>query len=415
MEIDKIPIAEIIPYENNPRKNDKAVDVVAKSIREFGFRWPIMLDKDNRIIAGHTRLKAAIKLGLQEVPVIWAEDLTEEQTKAFRIMDNKSHEYAQWDFPLLVEEFKGLKEVNFDLSLTGFSQRELDALINPEDMEGDLPDLNKPKYQIVNGEIYQLGKHRLLCGDSTNKDNVNKLFNGVQPTLMVTDPPYGVNYNPSWRNETNLTNGIKRPTRAEGKVSNDNIVDWSLAYELFPGDIAYVWHAGVHTSEVQESLSKAGFNIASQIIWAKPHFILSRGDYHWKHEPCWYAVRKGKQHNWQGSRNETTIWEIAGMNAFGKSKDEADIQTGHGTQKPIECMARPIKNNTSIGQAIYDPFGGSGTTLIAAEQTGRACYMMELSELYCSVIIERWENLTGQKATKLNNDKEELKQVDESL
>lgn len=401
MEVDTVPIAEIIPYEKNPRKNDRAVDIVAKSIKEFGFKVPIILDKDNVIVAGHTRLKAAQKLGIQELPVIWADDLTPEQIKAFRIMDNKSTEYAQWDFDLLKGELSELKELGFNLELTGFSDRETSTLLG-ELQEVPIATNKEPKYLIQSGECWQLDKHKLMCGDSTDESCVGILLGGVTPTLMITDPPYGVNYNPSWRNKTNLTTGIKRPTRAEGKVYNDDSADWTEAYKLFGGDIAYVWHAGVHAGEIQNHLSEAGFDIISQIIWRKPHFILSRGDYHWKHEPCWYAVRKGKQHNWQESRTETTVWDIAGMNAFGKSQATGDEQTGHAAQKPIECMARPIKNNTSIGQAVYDPFGGAGTTLIAAEQLNRVCYMMELDPKYCSIIIERWENLTGKSAVKLN-------------
>lgn len=401
MEIDLIPISEITPYDKNPRKNEHAVAIVAKSIQQFGFKVPIILDKNNVIVAGHTRVKAAQKLGLTELPVIWADDLTDEQIKAFRIMDNKSQDYSQWDFDLLKSEFNELKDLNYDLSFTGFNERELSALMG-ELQEVPVPTNKEPKYIIATGERWQLGNNYIMCGSATNEEDVKALLNGVAPTIMVTDPPYGVNYDPSWRNKTNLTTGIKRPTRAEGKVYNDETVDWSTAYGLFQGDIAYVWHAGVHAAEVATNLDTAGFEIRSQIIWKKPHFILSRGDYHWKHEPCWYAVRKGKNHNWQGSRNETTVWDIAGMNAFGKSDAIGDDQTGHAAQKPIECMARPIKNNTSQGQAVYDPFGGSGTTLIACEQLNRTCYMMELDPKYCSIIIERWENLTGKSAVKID-------------
>lgn len=409
MEIDMVPIAEIIPYDKNPRKNDKAVDIVSKSIKEFGFKVPIIIDKDNIIVAGHTRLKAAQKLNLTEVPVIWADDLSEEQIKAFRIMDNKTTEYAQWDIELLKTELTDLKEAGYDLSLTGFNETELNGLVEDNTQEKEI-DLNKPtKYKVLPGERYQLGDHILMCGDSTLKSNVDLLLAGRIPLIMVTDPPYGVEYNPSWRNETNLTMGIKRPTRAEGKVSNDDQIDWSKAYELFEGDIAYVWHAGVNTSEVSQNLKDVGFDIISQIIWVKPHFILSRGDYHWKHEPCWYAVRKGKNHNWQGSRQETTVWDIAGMNCFGKSGDKSDEQTGHGTQKPLECMAKPIRNNTIEGDIVYDPFGGSGTTLIAAERLKRRCFMMEIDPKYCSIIIERWENLTGKKGVKLTQTDNEAK------
>jgi DNA modification methylase len=219
---------------------------------------------------------------------------------------------------------------------------------------------------------------------------------------MVTDPPYGVNYDPAWRDEADKKGvlGNKYPTRSLGTVANDDRADWSEAWELFPGDVAYVYHAGLFSGVVGESLIKTGFDLISQIIWVKPHFALSRGDYHWKHEPVWYAVRKGRPHNWQGSRKEHTVWEIAGMNAMGSSHDEADEATGHGTQKPVKCMAMPVINNTAKGQGVYDPFCGSGSTLIACEQLNRPSFMMELEPKYCQITINRWEKLTGKKAVK---------------
>jgi DNA modification methylase len=219
---------------------------------------------------------------------------------------------------------------------------------------------------------------------------------------MVTDPPYGVEYNPSWRDEADKKGvlGNKYPTRAMGKVENDNRIDWSEAYDLFPGDVAYVYHAGKYAAEVQQSLINSGFEIVSQIIWVNPHFALSRGDYHWRHEPCWYANRKGRSHNWQGSRTEDTVWEIAGMNAMGGTHKVEDERTTHGTQKPVECMARPIRNNSKEGDWVYDCFGGSGSTLIAAEILNRNCFMMELDPTYCSSVIERWEHITKEMAVK---------------
>jgi len=412
-----IPVSEIIPYENNPRKNDKAVDFVANSIKNFGFKVPLIIDKNNVIVTGHTRLKAAIKLGLKEVPVIWADDLTENQIKAFRIADNKTSEYSDWDLDLLKGEFESLDEKGIDLELTGFELKEIGDILDKQEtkddgfVEVDAYERAKNKSKVKMGDIYQLGEHRLMCGDSTNKEDVENLFrksnsngNGGQAILMVTDPPYGVEYNPKWRDEADKKGilGNKYPVRSLGIVKNDDNVDWSKAYELFEGDIVYVWHAGRHASEVQRNIEKSGFEIICQIIWKKPHFVLSRGDYHWCHEPCWYAVRKGKQHNWQGSRTEDTIWEIAGMNCMGGTHDKADERTGHGTQKPIECMSKPIRNNTKKGDSVYDPFGGSGTTLIACEQLNRKCLMMEIDPVYCQIIMDRWEKLTGKQAVKLN-------------
>ena len=211
-----------------------------------------------------------------------------------------------------------------------------------------------------------------------------RLLDGVQPHLMVTDPPYGVNYDPAWRNETGAAQ-----TKRTGKVANDDRADWREAWALFPGDVAYVWHGALHAGTVAESLSATGFDIRAQIVWAKERLVPSRGHYHWQHEPCWYAVR-GKGH-WSGDRTQTTLWTIP-------SRDQ-DAATVHGTQKPVECMRRPILNNSSPGQAVYEPFCGSGTTLIAAETTGRACHAMEIDPAYVDVAVQRWQAFTGEVAT----------------
>jgi DNA modification methylase len=223
---------------------------------------------------------------------------------------------------------------------------------------------------------------------------------GSAPHLMVTDPPYGVDYKPSWRNEVIRENGSKVAARAIGTVLNDDRADWREAWMLFPGDVAYVWHSALHAGTVATSLEAAGFVIRSQIIWDKTRLVISRGDYHWRHEPAWYVVRKGKTGHWGGDRKQTTIWEIP----------HAKSETGHGTEKPVECMKRPIENNSSPGQAIYDPFCGSGTTIIAAEITGRVCHGIELSPAYVDVAIKRWQAFTGQKAT-LDETKESFVEV----
>ena len=243
------------------------------------------------------------------------------------------------------------------------------------------------------GDIYLLGSHRLMCGDSTNPQHVEKLMDGAKPILMVTDPPYGVEYDPKWRNE--VGKGIKNT----GKVLNDDRYDWSEAYALFTGDIAYIWHSSKYTHKFAENIENSGFELINLIIWSRQHFVLSRGDYHQQHDPLWYGVRRGKNHNWQGKRDQSTIWDIGGYNG---SKGDGEESTGHGTQKPIECMLRPILNNSAQGESVYDPFGGSGTTLIACERSKRKCYMMELSPAYVDVIIKRWEKETNKKAVLLN-------------
>ena len=234
------------------------------------------------------------------------------------------------------------------------------------------------------GDVWLLGQHRLVCGDCTDADTVAAALNGVVPHLMVTDPPYGVDYDPAWRERA----GVNTRTGAKGKVLNDDRADWREAWALFPGDVAYVWHGALHAATVAQSLQQSGFAIRAQIIWNKTRLVIGRGDYHWQHEPCWYAVRSGKTGHWAGDRKQTTVWFIVHTRS----------ETGHGTQKPVACMLRPIENNSSPGQAVYEPFCGSGTTIIAAEMTGRACHAIELSPAYVDVAIQRWQDFTGKEA-----------------
>jgi DNA modification methylase len=350
----------------------------------------------NGVIAGHGRLEAAKLLGYEEVPTIQLGHLTRAQQKAYVLAHNRIALDAGWDRDLLRLEMMELQDAGFDVSKTGFFDEEIEGIINPEVIDEGLQDGDStpplkelPVSEL--GDTWILGNHRLHCGDSTNPQHVDQLLNKINPILMVTDPPYGVNYDPEWRDGCDLGIG----ERSRGKVDNDDKVDWSDAYSLFTGDIVYIWHAGVFSPDVGLHIKNCGFEIVSQIIWVKQHFALSRGDYHWQHEPCWYAVRKGKKHNWQGARDQKTTWDILNNNAFGGGGEKT---WGHGTQKPIECMARPIQNNTKPNDYVYDPFGGSGTTLIACEKFGRKCLMMELSPLYCDVIIKRWQDFSGKKA-----------------
>ncbi|WP_428548208.1 DNA modification methylase [Profundibacter sp.] len=391
MDVIELPLGQIIPYARNPRQNEKAIATVAASIAEFGWRQPIVVDENMIILAGHTRLAAAQHLGLKTAPVHIAKGLSETQAQAFRIMDNRSAENAEWMEDLLNLELSDLLDADYDLELTGFTDEELNGLLsgldgaNDTDGEDDIPE--PPEDPVSRpGDLWVLGNHRLLCGDATVATDVERVLGNVTPLLMVTDPPYGVEYDPGWRNQTGAS-----ATKRTGKVLNDDRADWREAWDLFPGDVAYVWHGALHAATVAESLEAAGFNVRSQIIWAKDRLVLSRGDYHWQHEPCWYAVKKTGKGHWAGDRKQTTLWQIA-------NKDQ-DADTVHGTQKPVECMRRPILNNSSPGQAIYEPFMGSGTTLIAAETTGRACLGIELNPAYVDVAVERWQQFTGQQAT----------------
>jgi DNA modification methylase len=381
------PLARLIPYARNPRKNDEAVDRMCAAIREFGFRIPVVARSDGTVIDGHLRLKAAQRLGLADVPVALADDLSEAQIKAFRLLANRSAAWAEWDDELLALELQDLQDVGYDLALTGFDAGELKSLMEDGPATGltDEDAITAPPAEPVTrpGDLWVLGPHRLLCGDATIATDIERLLAGSTPHLLVSDPPYGVEYDPAWRNDAGVST-----TKRIGRVANDDRADWRDAWALFPGDVAYVWHAAIHATTVAESLIACGFDIRAQIVWSKNRFALGRGDYHWQHEPCWYAVRKGTRSHWQGARDQSTLWSIAPAGA-------EDTATTHGTQKPVEAMRRPIVNNSERGDLIYEPFCGSGTTLIAAETVGRSCLAMELDPAYCDVIVQRWQAFTG--------------------
>ena len=393
MNVENWPISKPIPYSRNPRRNEAAISKVAGSIKEFGWRQPIVVDTEGVIIAGHTRLLAAQHLRLQEVPVHVATDLSPQQIKAYRLADNRVAQEAEWDNDLLKLELSELEEEGFSLDLTGFSEDELEALLAEGTEDGLTDEDETPEVEeeaiTLEGDLWILGKHRLRCGDSTNAEHVADLLQNVQPHLMVTDPPYGVKYNADWRNKAKRADGSAIGASATGKVKNDNQADWSDAWALFPGDVAYVWHAGVNSHLVAESLESQSFKLRALICWAKNVFAIGRGDYHHQHEPCWYSVRDNKTGHWQGDRKQSTLWQI---------DKPRKSETGHSTQKPVECMRKPIENNSSPGQAVYEPFSGSGTTIIAAETTSRVCYAMELHPPYVDVTVKRWQQFTGKEA-----------------
>jgi DNA modification methylase len=399
LSVTRRPLESLIPYARNARTHtEEQVAQIAASIREFGWTNPVLLDEQDGIIAGHGRVLAARKLGAAEVPCIVLAGLTDAQRKAYVIADNKLALNAGWDAELLAIELDDLKAASFDLSLLGFSDDELAALMVPQTAGLTDPDDVPPVPAdpvAVRGDVWLLGRHRLVCGDSTTVEDVDRALGGVKPHLMVTDPPYGVEYDPKWRLDAGLNK--EHQTLAKGKVSNDDRADWTEAWALFPGDVVYVWHGALHASEVAASLAEAGFHVRAQIIWAKPSLVIGRGHYHWQHEPCWYAVRKGATGHWAGDRKQSTLWQIQNMHRTQGNVD--DGKTSHGTQKPVECMKRPIENNSSPGQAVYEPFSGSGTTIIAAEMTGRACHAIELNPAYVDVAIKRWQDFTGQAAT----------------
>lgn len=375
-------IDRIQPYEKNPRSiPEKAVKKVTGSIAEFGFQKPIVVDEHGVILAGHVVFKAAQQLGKDRVPVMIS-SLDATKAKAYRLADNRVSQETDWLDDLLGQELIDLSNLDYDLESLGFDERELAKLLADDaamELAEETPEA--PEQPVtVEGDVWVLNNHRIVCGDSTAAHVVEKALNGVKPHLMVTDPPYGVKYDPKWRAEA----GVNQNKEKMGEVLNDDRADWTEAWVLFPGTVAYVWHAGLFAREVQNSLETAGFEVRSQIVWAKDRFALSRGHYHWQHEPCWYVVKKDA--HWGGDRSQSTLWNI-------KSRDDNGV--GHGTQKPVECMRRPIMNNSSPGQAIYEPFSGSGTTIIACEMTGRACHAIELNPAYVDVAVMRWQDFSN--------------------
>jgi ParB-like chromosome segregation protein Spo0J/DNA modification methylase len=398
-------IEKLLPYARNARTHsDEQIAQVAASIVEFGWTNPILVGEDGVVIAGHARLAAARLLKMSEVPVIVLDHLTPTQRRALVLADNRLALSAGWDEEMLRVELESLEEDGFDLDLVGFTDDELAHLLadqdGPAEGEDDVPEIPDTPVTIP-GDLWLLGghkgrpAHRVLCGDSTDSDAAMRVLAGQKPPfIMATDPPYGVGLTPEWREQA----GLNPSTRQGGKVSNDDRVDWSAAYALFPGDVAYVWHAGIHAGEVAAGLQSCDFQIRAQIIWKKQHFAISRGAYHWGHEPCWYAVRKGKTSHWRGDRTQSTVWEVANLNPFGGNSDKENEVTGHGTQKPVELMRRPILNHTQAGEAVYDPFLGSGSSLIAAESTRRVCYGIDIDPKYIDVAVVRWQRFTGRQA-----------------
>jgi len=388
MEIENIPISEVIPYENNPRKNKKAVDVVAKSIKEFGFKVPIILDKNNVIVAGHTRLKAAIKLGLTEVPIIWADDLNPEQVKAFRIMDNKSIEYASWDMELLKGELEFLKEKGFDLALTGFEN----FLDNSEEDNFQLP--KEPKYKIEKGEVWQLGEHRLMCGDSTSKENVDILMNGVKADICFHSPPYNVGHNLGYKSDSKYIN------------SDDNMDD----YDKFL--INTTMNSINNAKEVFVNIQLLANNKHDIINFIHPLNKYFKDIFYWNKLQVAPAMAKNVANSQVeiillfGLKNNRTFGNKEFRGNFSNyietsSNNDNKNSDVHNAGYPIELPSIFLKHAYTENSSVLDLFGGTGTTLISCEQLNRKCYMMELDPYYCSVIVQRWEELTNKTAVKL--------------
>jgi site-specific DNA-methyltransferase (adenine-specific) len=388
MKITQKLVTELIPYAKNSRTHsDEQVAQIAASIKEFGWTNPILVDGENGIIAGHGRLMAARKLGHKEVPTIELADLTETQKKAYIIADNRLALNAGWDNEMLKLEFDQLTELGFDVELTGFSLDEIAALA-PIELNAGLTDEDEapplpPEPKTKPGDIYKLGKHRLMCGDSTSIDHLERLCDGQSVDMWLTDPPYNVAY----EGGTGLT------------IQNDDMEDDQFRQFLRDsyvaadavmkaGAVFYIWHADSEGYNFRGAAKDAGWTVRQCLIWKKSSLVMGRQDYHWKHEPCLYGWKEGAGHLWATDRKQTTILEF----------DKPSRNGEHPTMKPVALFEYQLLNNTKGGDIVLDSFGGSGTTMIAAEKNGRVGYLMELDPKYCDVIVKRWEDFTGKKA-----------------
>ncbi|WP_019108113.1 DNA modification methylase [Peptoniphilus senegalensis] len=412
-------IDEIIPYINNPRDNEPAVDAVASSIKNFGFNQPIAIDSKNEIIAGHTRYKAAKKLDLKEIPCVIIDDLTDEEVRAYRLADNKVAEKATWNKELLAEELAGLG--NLDMTLFGFDESDFKDDFQEDDfnIEEELGKIDEPTSKL--GDIFELGDHILMCGDSTKLEDINKIARSGEIDLVITDPPYNVEY----EGKKKKREKIKNDSMQEDEFSKFLKEVFANIKELLkPGGAFYVWHADRNRFIFSKSLRDAGLEERQNLIWIKNNITIGRSDYQWKHEPCLYGWKEGAAHYFIADFTNTSVYDdvpnLARMNKnelkeYAKKlleiiedgttimrEDKPLTSPLHPTMKPITLIAKQIKNSSKDGEIVLDLFGGSGTTLIAAEQTGRKSRIIELDPIYVDVIIARWEKFTGQKARKIN-------------
>ena len=431
MKIELWNVTDVKPYEKNPRINDQAVDAVAASLKEFGFRQPIVVDADGVVIVGHTRLKGAIKLGLAKVPVHVARDLTPAQIKAYRIADNQTATLAEWDMDLLPIELKDLQDLEFDMSLLGFGAEDMAAMLADAGNEGltDPDDVPLPPDEATTkpGDLIILGNHRLLCGDSSKAQDVDRLMGGARAHLVNTDPPYNVKVEPRSNNAVaaglssfSSTNtkpqthhqgfdearfGHRKPTHAKMRakdrpLENDFVSDedfekmllaWfgNMARVLEPGRSLYIWGGYANVANYPPALKACNLYFSQTIIWVKEHPVLTRKDFMGNHEWCFYSWKHDAGHQWFGPNNATDVWSVKKVNPQSMV---------HLTEKPVELAARAIGYSSRQGENVLDLFGGSGSTLIAREQTGRKAFLMEVDPPYCDVIVERWEKFTGKKA-----------------
>ena len=380
MEVEMWPVGRLKPYPGNPRHNDAGVDAVAASLKAFGFRQPCVVDEQDVIVVGHTRYKAALKLGLVEVPVHVARGLTPEQARAYRIADNQTATLSAWDDGLLAQELAALQAADFDLALTGFAEDDLLTLLAdpPAAAAGDPDDIPEPPAEPITrpGDLWAVGRHRLLCGDATSAADVARVLGGEAADLLLTDPPYNVAYEGGTADRLTIPNDDLDPAEYQRFLT---AALSAAAAHLHPGAGFYVWHADTFGLPVRQAAAAAGLRVRQCLVWVKPALVLGHQDYHWRHEPCLYGWADGAAHTWLGDRAQTTVLE------FDKPARNAE----HPTMKPVALFQALVANSCPEGGVVLDPFGGSGTTLVAAEQAGRAARLVELDPKYCDVILAR--------------------------
>ena len=397
MKIQNVATDKLIPYHNNPRK-DQAIDKLASSIKEYGFQQPIVVDKDMIVIVGHTRLQGAKKLGLKKVPIVVA-DLSEAKAKAYRIADNRLNEDSNWDMDLLSSEINELLEQDYNLDELGFDDLEIEKFLNNEGdgltEDDEIPEVpEKPKSKV--GDIYQLGQHKLICGDSTNEEVLSKLFKESKADMVFTDPPYNVAYG---KFTGNSKNGYRFKHRhiQNDDMSDEQFVEFLKSFiknsynYVKDGSPFYIFYGERNAIQFLTAFKNSGLYHSCNIIWKKHSLVLGRSDYHYIHEPIFYGWKEKTSHKFYGDRKGTSVWEF----------DRPTKSELHPTMKPVELILKALKNSSKSEDIIYEPFGGSGSTMIACEKLNRACYSVELDPKYADVIVKRWENYTGLKAKKL--------------
>ena len=401
-------ITDLQPDPQNPNRGTACGQrLLAESLKAYKAGRSVVVDRNGVVIAGNKTVAEATALDLpihvvettgEALVIVQRTDLvlaTDPVARQLAVADNRTAEMnLEWDPALLA----GFVANGIDLS-SFWTPKELEMIGALPAAVGRTPEdavVPIAETTIQPGDIFELGSHRLGCGDATDAAFVSRLVGADTPTILITDPPYGDDYDASWRVEAG------RPGRhAVGRVTNDDRVDWRAAFALFPGHVAYIFHAGLHAGEVADAITSCGFELRAQIIWAKPHFVLGRGDFHWQHEPAWYAVRAGQSSNWSGDRTQSTLWTIPNLNPFSGGHDADNAVTGHSTQKPVALYERALLNNSAPGDVMLDAFAGSGTAFIAAEKTGRRCLGLEVEPRYVQVILDRWTAFTGGTARKV--------------